>query len=354
MPISTIVAPVSFLVDAPSGAEKILTSLNTLDTFCKTLRSLQQQKLVFGATVEAYLRRMVGQCALSVKLTHVRPLFRSSQDLRALFSPSIRKRVSLVDRRKTTWDAVRSYIHPISHDLSDASKNIHKNKHQKDQIDLLAWHLYLLCLAAKHAGEVPLAAAQALDNARRIDAECSPHLSAESQARLGVITGVIEGLSQPVEAPSLRLRPNIAANAVRERIEEILEDSYLLEASRLRRFLGLRQNIAAVQRDLRLVLRAIRDHSKWARGLVEVGASLLAGAPAGTEVPAKLADVLSQSRPPDRPVLCTDEWYFPKGKHFLITVREGIGESSFYLGTEAEEKGEGDRSIRAIHTFCFT
>lgn len=87
---------------------------------------------------------MVTQCAVTVKLTHVPSFLGSARHVRALLSPTMRTRVSLVDQRKTTWDAVKSYLKPVTHELSEMHEM---------HFEAVAWQLYMVCLASKHSGE---------------------------------------------------------------------------------------------------------------------------------------------------------------------------------------------------------
>jgi hypothetical protein len=73
-----------------------------------------------------------------------------------------------------------------------------------------------------------------------------------------------------------------------ERISEILEDAYLIEASRLRLFFGIQPNIASLKRDLRKILTFIVRRRSWARRAL--GVALQAASFA--KDPSELADAV--------------------------------------------------------------
>src|ERR1041384_4680400 len=71
-----------------------------------------------------------------------------------------------------------------------------------------------------------------------------------ARARLATIAGLFSSLrAGQGDIPSLSVIPTGKAGILTERVHELAEDAYLLEASAVRRFLGLGSNIAALRRD---------------------------------------------------------------------------------------------------------
>jgi hypothetical protein len=70
--------------------------------------------------------------------------------------------------------------------------------------------------------------------------------------------------------PGLSFVPGSLAARICERLDDIMADAYLLEASYLRKLFGLRQNIASVRRDLRSLTSFIAKNRPWAKGIVKV------------------------------------------------------------------------------------
>lgn len=344
MATNSIILPPSFIVQSQTPStkdkernERERAAIDTVKQLFDARGNVSRDTLAFGTTLETYLRRMVAQCAVNVKLTHVRPFLRSARDTRALLSPSIRKRVSLVDQRKALWKAVKTYLQPVCDDLKKAPSYTHAH----GDIDLVAWQLYLICLASKHSAEAPVSVGAALDNIRILETTTSARFSLESRARLSLVAGLFGMFSSPMQVPSLQLYPRIGASAIRDRIDEILEDAYLLEASRLRRFLGIRQNLTSVRRDLRLALSTIQKHSQWAKGILRVGASFLGAPSSSSEVTDKLADVIANPGILTPCVLSDEEWNVPGSQHTIVAAREGIfWHNSYILSAQYKYPGE--------------
>jgi hypothetical protein len=230
------------LIDLKHSPRKLTSELTT-ESQNQAARSL-----------ELYLRRMLSRCALRIHVP-----YNSGQDmpkpqqLKPLLAPTIRKTIRFVDRSDRYWNAVVAYLKPLSRALPDDQR-----------VSSLAWHLYLLILATKYDSEVVLPPKTTLTLVNAI--ESSDGLDSEARARIALVAGLFRSFSRPVEGHTLRFLPNVPTFAISERIAEILEDAYLLEASRLRRLLGVKENITSVQRDLRQLLSFIQKKRSWAKG----------------------------------------------------------------------------------------
>ncbi len=92
--------------------------------------------------------------------------------------------------------------------------------------------------------------------------------SGESKARLAILEGLLKTFKTEPELPGLYIIPS-SETFFTERIEEILEDAHLLEASTLRRTFSVRANVASVKRDLRKLMNFIASKKKWAKGILK-------------------------------------------------------------------------------------
>ena len=219
-----------------------------------------------SATLELYLRRMLSRCALRVHVPYrTGERMPNPRQLRPFLAPTIYKTIRFVDRFDRHWDAVVAYMRPISRGLDEDQK-----------VSELAWNLYQLILATKYRAEVVLPPQESLELIAGIST--SSTLTSEARARLAVIEGLFMSFSRSVQAPSFRFLPSAPAFAISERISEIMEDAYLLEASHLLRLLGIRENITSIQRDLRKLLAFIQRRRGWARGILGVGSDMILGA----------------------------------------------------------------------------
>jgi hypothetical protein len=231
-------------------------------------------------SLEMHLRRMLSRCALRVNIPYSsNPDWPKSSEVRSSLAPTTKKLIRFVDRSDHYWEAVVAYLKPVSISLGEDYR-----------LSNLAWDLYLLILAAKYKSEVVLPPERTLALIHNI--ESSTELNAEAKARLSAIEGLFRFFTVPVEGPCLRFLPNISSLAVSERIDEIMEDAYLLEASHLRRLFGIKQNIASIKRDLRLLLSFIRKERPWAKGLVTTSSNFIVGGNASLAALEKLIELV--------------------------------------------------------------
>lgn len=261
--------------------------------------------------VEMYYRRMLSRCAIKVNIPYSsNSEWPNSREIRSLLAPTTKKLIRFVDKSDHYWETATAYLKPITNTLGE------------ENVRRLAWKLYLLILAAKYKSEVILSPEKTLALIHEI--ESSTNLNAEGRARLAVVAGLFRCFSIPVEGPCLRFLPNVPSHAVSERIAEIMEDAYLLEASHLRRLFGIQQNIASVKRDLRLLLSFIRKERSWAKGLITTGSNLVFGGTASLAALEKLIKVIPElEKGAHYPVLAVNDenivvkhesyWQFNKG-----------------------------------------
>lgn len=214
----------------------------------------------FDDAVEALARAAVANCAPMLCVPRIPKIVESlgGRLKDSALSASARRRIKILDRRDTVWTAIRTYLEKPQRELRHAGISLADT----------GWSLYMLVLATRHGAQFyfnPISARDALD--------ClvvNSSVSNESAFRLAAIRGVFASFTQRLSLPGLFTVPTSGVN-LRDRLEEILEDAYLAEASFLRRSLSLGANRAAIRRDLRLLLRTIARNVKWARGLVKVG-----------------------------------------------------------------------------------
>jgi len=247
-----------------------------------------------ASSIETYLRRLVSHCALKV---HV-PAFadcawQSPAEIKRLLAPSLRSHLVFVDNRKALWQAVWEFFSPVTETVSDTNPNV---------LSQLAWAFYLLVLAARYHGEAVISAKDFLRYAARVDRDAS--LSSEARARLARMCGVFRLFEPHGTVPSLRVRADAGPNAVTERIDEILEDAYLLDASSLRRFFGIRQNVASLKKDLRMLFSTVCRSRVWAKGLVDLSSTPLLGGDSAKRVLESLVQIIPALEPQSsQPVL---------------------------------------------------
>lgn len=276
-----------------------------------------------AASLEAYLRKMIASCATCVHIPYkggdewMRP-----RDLKRLLSPTTKKSIRFVDQRDKYWQTTNEYLKPLATQLGP-----------NETLESVAWDLYLLILAVKKNAEVVLPPERTLSSLGKL--EKMPSLDAEGRSRLALLAGVFNCFEPSSDGPSLQFLPSIFKLDVTERIEEIMEDAYLLEASRLRRFLGIKQNVASIKRDLRKVLTFISRNRSWAKGLVGIGSTTILGGDASAKALDKLANLIpTLESGAGQPVLSHPyKSLFGKDKAY-IEVTRGVTQNYFSLQSD--------------------
>jgi hypothetical protein len=284
-------------------------------------------KANFASAAEATVRAAVACCAPHVLLPPLPSVVRRLNiELNvSVLTPSIRKRVSIVDKRDQIWNAISGYFGPVFDSLRIRAFNLHH----------VIWNTYMLVLATRQAAQLHMNVSSAISELDDILEGHKTELSSEAAARLSVVRGILTSLGEPATLPGLVIRagPEIR---LRERLDEILEDAYLLEASVMRRFLSFEANKASMRRDLRAILRALSRSRKWAKGVVDVAeqTAILPRVATGTaekllELGNSKADVtgpvlLDEFNPPWKRLFKTDEYCYT-WQHVIRTLTADRG-----------------------------
>ena len=216
---------------------------------------------IIARAVEAYVRLLVAHCAVTVRLPDHRSfLLPPAGDIKRALPPSLKKRVRFVDRRRHIWNAITKYFAPVAEFLDE------KNAYLRSEIDQVKWDVCLLAVASRTRSQVISSPHEALRILREL--QTVKALSSEAKARIATLVGMFQSYDTPTEVPGFRVLPLRGSVSLADRVEDILDDAYLLEASHLRRLLGLRANVASIRRDLRSLLRFIAKRRKWAKGVL--------------------------------------------------------------------------------------
>ncbi len=256
-----VVTPSIYVSPVVDVGELMIANLD--EELLKQARREQAGRLASG--VEAFIRQMVASCAV----TTISPIFQegpfpTAKALKSHLSPSARKRLSFVDGSQRLWSAVFEYFKPIR-----TAKTKRHVGNSRDSLNDVIWATYLLVLAAKRGSEVVLNPSKIAEEIDRVRFE--RRLGAEGLTRLAIVEGLFRSYREQMEVPGLRFRTHASAAAIRERIDEVIEDSYLLEASKIRRFFGLGANVLSLKRDLRVLTRFIAKSRPWAKGMISAG-----------------------------------------------------------------------------------
>ena len=269
-------------------------------------------------SVETYIRRMVSHCAVGVHIPYTASeKWIGPRTIKSLLAPSSRKRIQFVDQCNRLWDAVVAYLRPLSEALG-----------ANNTLELLAWDLYVITLATRYRTEVALSPERTLllisqlDKLSELDAEC--------RMRLATIAGILNCFEPNPDGPFLRFLPRATEVLISERLEEIMEDAYFLEASRLRRFLGVKQNVASIKRDLRKVLSHISHKSAWAKGLVGIGSATIMGGNGSAKVLEKLVQLIPSLGSHGQWPVLTDVHVPSLGNEAYIQIIRGMSGENLY------------------------
>lgn len=220
---------------------------------------------VVSESMELYIRAMLESCAHTVKIPALSDItYLQPQRIKSMLSPSFRKRFVVLDRRHSAWNNIVEYLKIVALELKELPFEDARWK-ELGKLDELCWNSYLLILAAREMSDVLIDPEYVVS---LIDQIPNCHLSGESKARLSVLRGIFSLYRNHTSVPGLHC---VARSGIRlrDRLDEIMEDAYLLEASSLRRFLGIGSNIASIKRDLRRLTKFIVGNRSWAKDVVE-------------------------------------------------------------------------------------
>jgi hypothetical protein len=191
----------------------------------------------------------------------------SPKRIKRLLPPSAARRIKFVDRGSGKWFAVERYLQPVLDDARRASRSSEGERKPESLVRELMGHVYSISLSVSKKAPAIVPPVPMLDLVERLG---QFSLSSESRARLAVLKGVAACFERHSEIPALVCKPQLAV-PLSERIDEILEDAYLLEASRLRTFFSTGANWAALRRDLRKILGWVVRNRGWAKQAVRLG-----------------------------------------------------------------------------------
>lgn len=259
-------------------------------------------------SLEMYLRKMISTCALRIRIpAHGRDMWASSKRVKSLLSPSAKKRLIFVDHKQSIWACIENYFKCVYEELPTPDFS-NSDKTLQDYLASIVWDMYLLILAAKFRSEAPLNPQQTMTNLNSLLNYES--LSRESKVRLSVARGVFAAYSKIIDIPAFSILATATQVAVRERLNEILEDSYLLEASYLKRFISIKSNIASIKRDLRKLIKYIVGNRKWAKGLVGAASQSAVLSSSSEKATEKLLEIFPDYNPDcGMPTLIDPNWY---------------------------------------------
>jgi hypothetical protein len=225
---------------------------------------------LFAACFEDHVRTMISSCACKILFpAYTHTCWATPKRLKSLMGPTLKRRVSFVDRHNHTWNSVLNYFASILAELPldrmPGCKPVYP-----DALLLLgrvASDFYHLVLATRFSCEAPILPGRTVHMIRfLLSSQCSQFLSSESKNRLSVLEGIFALYQKKDEIPAFTCAAP-AGYSFSERIEEIMDDAELLQASRIRKFFSVASNLRSVRRDLRAILASISKNSKWAKGV---------------------------------------------------------------------------------------
>ncbi len=281
---------------------------------------MRKSSLLVVNAIERFAREMISQCALQMNIPVVKgsPLPTPSEAKRRLPS-SIRKRIRFPDRRGSCWRAICEYLEPIAESVPRRTADQDSRVSNDDLIDL-GWGIYLLVLAARSGSDVMAAPKALLMNISRMSSIAQ--LSAEARARLAVLEGLLRVYEHPTEIPGFAVTSNCS---VVERLEEIVEDAYMLEASLLRRFFCMGANLASIRRDLRSITKFIAKRRPWAKGILK--ASAYTGALAVSNELSGFVNLIQENDSSNRAPACVDSMMLYERVGRFAAIKRTLQES---------------------------
>lgn len=271
-------------------------------------------------SLELSARRMISHCAVHIHIPYtatgrwLRP-----RKIMSVLSPTSKKHILFVDQRHLLWNSIVAYLKPLADILGDSRTLL-----------WVTWDLYVIALASRYRAELVMSPKRTLSLIRQLDN--LSELNAGCHARLATIAGILNCFKENSDGPYLRFLPDATGVPISERLEEIMEDAYLLEASRLRRFLGVKQNVASIKRDLRKILSHICQKSAWAKGLVGIGSATIRGGHGSAKALEKLINIIpSLGSLGQQPVLTNIGFPCISNQETCVQVIRGISGENYYI-----------------------
>jgi hypothetical protein len=245
-----------------------------------------------GNPLEFYVRNMLCACASTISIpAYGKSMWASPRQIKSGLSDSASKRLKFVDRSHAVWEAVESYLKPIDDDIRKSLTKEEIERGGSTQLEKIAWDLYLLLLAVRGHSEVTITPSRTLSDIDGLNRRFA--LRAENRTRLAIVRGIFALYNKASDIPGFRCISN-RGQSLKERLDEILDDAYLLDASRLRRFFGLQSNTRAIKRDLRKLTAFIAKNRPWAKGAIMAASQSATLANSSAEVMDKVIDLFPE------------------------------------------------------------
>ena len=334
-----------FLVDVANlRPMKEITPLFALFIWSKKEASFVDSILLtdlVNDALECYLRKMLSACATSIYFpAHQRDSWTHPRRLRSLLSPLAKTKLRFVDTKSIIWKSITKYFEPLVRDFKLEDEN--KNKQSYDLFNKVAWDLYRLALSVRNQTELHLEPKNTLSTIK--DLSQNNALKRESLLRLSVIEGIFALFSKKDDISGFRFILGPRHN-IRDRIDEILADAYLCEASALRRFFSFKTGVAGTKRDLKKLLHFIARERKWAKGILKVVSQVTFLPSESTSLIEQLAKAIPEiGQESFSPLIaCPDEVYEEK-RYYVIKGQRDIMNNGLW-----SVKGHLDKDVHSLN-----
>jgi hypothetical protein len=308
----SLVAPPSFVIPGRNP------SVEAIDAITLLTGASDAADLLVQSSLDLYVRQMLSTSTLRLEVPV--PLLPGAlllKRIKTLLPPSAARRIKFVDRTCGKWDAVQRYLKPVLDDARGASRPSEGERKPESIVRELMGHVYSISLSVSRKAPAIVPPVPMLELIERLE-EIS--LTSESRARLAVLRGVAACFERHSEIPALVCKPQLGV-PLSERIEEILEDAYLLEASRLRTFFSPGANWAALRRDLRKTLGWVVRNRGWAKQAVRLGEQVVTVPGQTSVVTDALAEFGLAAGQESCPVLLDETHNAWKGGNTVIQVK---------------------------------
>lgn len=308
----SLVAPPSFVIPGRDPSAEMIDAIKLLTGASDAADLLVQNSL------ELYVRQMLSTSTLRLEVpVPLLPAALSPKRIKTLLPPSAAQRIKFVDRGGGKWDSVQKYLEPVLEDVRGMSPSTERERKPESIVRELMGHVYSISLSVSRKAPAIVPPVPMLELVARLE-EIS--LSSESRARLSVLRGVAACFERQSEIPALVCKPQLAA-PLSERIDEILEDAYLLEASRLRTFFSPSANWAALRRDLRKTLGWVVRNRGWAKQAVRLGEQVVTVPGQTSVITDALAEIGLVAGKKSSPVLLDETHNAWKGGNAVIQIK---------------------------------
>jgi hypothetical protein len=240
MKLNSILTPPTLTVSLVHGDREFAQKAMDTTEAILSGEKISKNESIISVSIENQLERMVSNCACKVWVpSSIPPAWGTPNSLRSNLPPSYHNILGFADRSDSLWITIENYLRPVFSEIPQDKDN----RFLQHLLLEIFWAMYLLTISARQHSEVFINPEKIISIIDKLNSGLE--MSSESRARIMRIRGIFSLYTLKADVQGFHCITTSGAT-FRERLDEILEDAYLLEASNLRVFFGYKSNLASL------------------------------------------------------------------------------------------------------------